>query len=308
MNWKIAGAPGAWGIEDVNNPNNPPYEKVLGDAALAGYKGIELGPYGYLPQDINTLQEALEKRKLTIVAGTIYDDLVSEANMEKVIEKTHITCGLLSKLPKPEQVEGQRYETPYLVVIDAVNEQRDTVAGHPEEAERLDDENWGRLVEHIKAISLVAKSYDVRVVIHPHAGGSIEFADEIDRMMNDLSSEEVGLCLDTGHLYYSKMQPHEWLKKYAHRLDYVHFKDINQDVYEQVIGSHTGFFKGCEQGVMCPIGSGSVDYEKVKEALMAINYNGWITIEQERDPLLADGSLEDARKSIAYLNDRGYGL
>ncbi|QUI21162.1 TIM barrel protein [Vallitalea pronyensis] len=308
MNWKIAGAPGAWGVEDAHHPHNPPYEKVLDDAALAGYKGIELGPYGYLPQEINALQEALEKRKLTIVAGTLYDDLVSEINVEKVMEKNRITCKLLSQLPKAEQVAGQRYKTPYLVVIDAVNKRRDTVAGHPEEAERLNDVHWNQLVEHIKGISVVAKEYGVRVVIHPHAGGYIEFADEIDRMMKDISADEAGLCLDTGHLYYSNMQPDAWLKKYAHRLDYVHFKDINQEVYTQVLKSHTGFFKGCEQGVMCPIGSGIVDYEKVREALIAIEYRGWITIEQERDPLLADGSLEDAKKSIAYLNARGYGL
>ena len=130
-----------------------------------------MGPYGYLPQDLKVLEEELDQRKLTIVAGTIYDDLVNNEGFEHVLEKTHITCGLISKLPKAERVDGQRFPTPYLVVIDAVNTKRDKVAGHPDEAERLDSEKWNQLVNHIKEISEVAKSYGVRAVIHPHAGG-----------------------------------------------------------------------------------------------------------------------------------------
>jgi len=308
MLWKIAGAPGAWGVEDSKNPNNPPYERVLSDASLAGYRGIELGPYGYLPQDINVLKKELEKHKLTIVAGTIYEDLLSEKNFETVIEKTKVTCELLSKLPKPSQIEGQRYETPYLVVIDAVNKIRDPFAGHPNEAVRLDNKNRERLIDHLRIVGEIAKSYGVRAVVHPHAGGYIEFADEIDYVMENLNSEEIGLCLDTGHLFYSKMSPDGWIKKYSDRLDYVHFKDVHLETYEKVLASYTGFFEGCEKGVMCPIGSGTVKYKAIKEALIEIGYKGWITIEQERDPLLADGSLGDAKKSINFLNQHGYNL
>lgn len=308
MYWKIAGAPGAWGVEDANNPNNPSYKRVLSDASLAGYRGIELGPYGYLPQDTDVLKTDLEKNKLTIVAGTLYDDLVSDENFESIIEKTKITCELISKLPKPDQLEGQRYESPYLVVIDAVNKTRDSFAGHPDEAVRLDSENRKRLISHIRTIGEIAKSYGIRAVVHPHAGGYIEFADEIDYVMENLNSDEIGLCLDTGHLFYSKMSPGEWIKKYADRLDYVHFKDVQLEIYEEVLSTYTGFFEGCEKGVMCPIGAGCVEYNEVKEALVEIGYKGWITIEQERDPLLADGSLEDAKESIKFLNQHGYNL
>jgi inosose dehydratase len=308
MFWKIAGAPGAWGVEDPKNIKNPPYERVLSDASLAGYRGIELGPFGYLPQDDNILKEELEKYKLTIVAGTIYDDLLSEENFETVIEKTKITCDLLSKLPKPTQINGQRYETPYLVVIDAVNKIRNPFAGHPDEAVRLDKENQERLINHLRIVGEIAKSYGIRAVVHPHAGGYIEFSDEIDFIMENLSSEEIGLCLDTGHLFYSKMSPDKWIKKYSDRLDYVHFKDVHLETYEKVLASYTGFFEGCEKGVMCPIGDGAVGYKDIKDALTEIGYKGWITIEQERDPLLADGSLDDAKKSISFLNQNGYNL
>lgn len=308
MNWKISGAPGAWGVEDPANPNNPTYERVLNDTKEAGYKGLELGPYGFMPLEEDKLSEELKQRELNIVAGTIYDDLIDEDNFSSVMVKTHDICQLISKLPQPEQVEGQRFRTPYLVIIDAVKDERNPLAGHPDEAQRLSDKKWNLMVDHIYQISKAAETYGVRAVIHPHAGGYIEFEDEIAKIMDDLTAEEVGLCLDTGHLYYSKMDPGEHIRKYGDRLDYIHFKDIDKKVYDKVMAEKIGFFDGCNIGVMCPIGSGCVDYDSVRQAMTDIGYNGWITIEQERDPLTCDGSIDDAKKSIGYLNNAGYNL
>lgn len=117
----------------------------------------------------------------------------------------------------------------------------------------------------------------VRPVIHPHAGGYIEFADEIEKVVRDIPYEVAGLCLDTGHLYYSHMDPVEYLKKYADKLDYVHFKDVNETVYRQVLGERIRFFDGCGKGAMCPIGTGSLDYPAIKQALSDIGYAGYIT-------------------------------
>ncbi|MCT4619578.1 MAG: sugar phosphate isomerase/epimerase [Marinisporobacter sp.] len=307
MSFKIASAPCCWGIEDATNPHNPPWQKVLDEASKAGYKGLELGPFGYLPQDIGILQDALSQRDLQIVAGTLYDDLVSPENFEKLVSKTHITCELISKLPKASQVVGQRYPTPYLVIIDQVNKVRSPFAGHPDKAPRLSTNEWNQMMKHIREIAkITSEQYGIRSVVHPHAGGYIEYADETIQFLNDIPSDIAGLCLDTGHLYYACMDPVEWLKKYADRLDYVHFKDINQSVYEDVIKRQIGFFEACAEKVMCPIGKGIIDYESIYKALNEIGYKGWITIEQERDPRDADGSLADISESRKFLSNLGY--
>lgn len=307
MSFKVASAPCCWGIEDANDPNNPPWQKVLDEASRAGYKGLELGPFGYLPQDVNMLYEALSKRNLEIVAGTLYDDLVSPNNFENLVIKTHITCKLISELPKATTVEGQRYPTPYLVIIDQVNKVRSPYAGHPEKAPRLSTKDWNLMIDHISEISkITSEEYGIRSVIHPHAGGYIEYEDETINFLNDVPSEIAGLCLDTGHLHYACMDPVQWLGKYADRLDYVHFKDINQKIYEDVIKREIGFFEACKENVMCPIGQGIIDYTAIKNKLLEIGYKGWITIEQERDPLDADGSFEDIKKSRDYLRKIGY--
>lgn len=46
---RIANAPCSWGVDDPQNPFLPPWDKVLSEAAQAGYKSIELGPWGFLP-------------------------------------------------------------------------------------------------------------------------------------------------------------------------------------------------------------------------------------------------------------------
>jgi inosose dehydratase len=57
---------------------------------------------------------------------------------------------------------------------------------------------------------------------------------------------------------------------------------------------------------MCPIGRGVIDYPAVKRTLEEIGYHGFITVEQERDPLNVAGSLEDVKQSRDYLRSVGF--
>lgn len=304
---KITGAPCCWGVDDPNNPYLPPWQKVLEEASEAGYHGIELGPYGYIPIDIEVVQAELERNKLFIVAGTIFDDLVSESNYTNLQKQVHDICTLITKLPKPPKEDGQAYPAPYLVIIDWGHEERDYAAGHPDKAHRLSQAKWKQMVSHIKGLAKFAlEEYGVRSVIHPHAGGYIEFADEIDQIAVDIPSDLAGLCLDTGHLYYSKMDPLVWLEKYKERCDYLHFKDIDARIYEDTMKQHIKFFDACGNGVMCPIGEGIIPYKEILDLLEKNNYSGYITIEQERDPRNAGTSLQDVRKSLNYLRSIGY--
>lgn len=307
MSIKITGAPCCWGVDDPKNPYLPPWEKVLDEASQAGYKGIELGPYGYIPLDIDTVAKALEQRGLTIIAGTIFDDLVDGQNIDNLKRQVHEICGLITKLPIVAKEEGQHFQTPYLVLIDWGHEERDYMAGHPDKAPRLSPKVWEEMMEHIKILAEIAwKEYGVRSVIHPHAGGYIEFSDEIQQLIKDIPYEIAGLCLDTGHLCYSKMNPIEWLRNHADRVDYIHFKDIDRKVYDVVMEEHIKFFEACGKGVMCPIGKGIIDYVAIKQLLEEIDYHGFITIEQERDPRNADTSLKDVSESLGYLKSIGY--
>ena len=104
------------------------------------------------------------------------------------------------------------------------------------------------------------------------------------------------------------MDPAQWLKKCASRLDYVHFKDVDEKVYREVLSMKLRFFEGCGKGAMCPIGKGTLNYPEIKETLQEIGYSGYITIEQERDPRNSDTSLRDVKESVTYLKSVGYNI
>ncbi|WP_127903696.1 sugar phosphate isomerase/epimerase family protein [Solirhodobacter olei] len=300
-------APCCWGVDDVKNPHLPAWEKVLDEAAAAGFGGLELGPYGYMPLDVDLMSEALEQRGLSIVAGTIFDDLVSPASRENLLRQTNEICSLITALPKPKSHSGQRFEAPYLTVMDWGHGARDYAAGHSERAPRLHDAAWAGMMENIRAIALLARDkYGVRAAIHPHAGGYIEFSDEVAKLAADIGPETAGLCLDAGHCAYSGMDPVEVLRRYWDRLDYIHFKDIDPGVYETVMGERIRFFDACAKGVMCPIGTGNIDYKAIRALLTELGYAGYITIEQERDPRNSGSILTDIAASRRFLRETGF--
>ncbi|UIJ94405.1 TIM barrel protein [Sinorhizobium meliloti] len=303
----ITTAPCCWGVDDVKNPHLPHWEKVLDEAKAAGFGGLELGPYGYLPLDLRLVSEALNERGLKIVAGTIFDDLVSIANRDSLLRQADEICALITKLPQPETLPGQRFEAPYLTVMDWGHEERDYAAGHSDRAPRLDAETWAGMIGNIRAIAELARDkYGVRATIHPHAGGYLEFADELARVVEDIPAELAGLCLDTGHTDYSGMDPADTLRRYWDRVDYIHFKDVDDAVYRKVMRERIRFFDACAKGVMCPIGRGRIDYAAVRALLIELGYSGYITIEQERDPRNTSSILEDLAASRSFLAHAGF--
>ena len=293
----LSTAPCCWGVDDVNNPYLPPWRQVLSEAAQAGYRGIELGPYGYLPLNVDELGGALAENGLHLIAGTIFDNLVDPVNLPSLLKQAHDICALLKALrPAGRQLEPH-HPAPYLVIIDWGHEVRDYAAGHSDKAPRLNTAEWSDMMAHIRKIADVAHRYGVRAVIHPHAGGYIEFADELAQLVQDIHPDVAGLCLDTGHLYYAGMDPAATLRQYASRLDYLHFKDIDPLVFDQVLGERITFFAACAKGVMCPLGRGIIDYPALRTLIRELDYQGYITVEQERDPRHVGGSLADVTES-----------
>lgn len=87
MSMNICGAPSCWGVDDPKNPYLPPWTRVLSEASQAGYRAIELGPWGYIPNDVDLVAEELNKNGLGIVVGTIFHDLVTPENQ---IGRAHV--------------------------------------------------------------------------------------------------------------------------------------------------------------------------------------------------------------------------
>jgi inosose dehydratase len=102
------------------------------------------------------------------------------------------------------------------------------------------------------------------------------------------------------------MDPVETIRRYADRIDYIHFKDIDAAKYADVMGRRIRFFEACAEGVMCPIGRGRINYPGLRALLSEIGYGGYITIEQERDPRNTGSILADLAASRTFLRQTGF--
>jgi inosose dehydratase len=101
----ITTVPCCWGVDDLSSPNILPWERVLDEVQAVRHGGIELGPHGYIPPELDQVKAVLKKRGLFIAAGTIVDDLVSPSNRENLLRHTDEMCSnLRTKLNRLNQI------------------------------------------------------------------------------------------------------------------------------------------------------------------------------------------------------------
>jgi len=294
----ISNHPCSWGVDYADCPTNPPWEKVIKCIADSGYAGSELGPVGYY--DPEKLGEKLESLKLQLVAGNIFEKLHEPAEVKAIIEKVHTSCRTLKK-----------FGAKYFVIVPHVCEEKIATAGRSADAPRLPKEQWDSFMEAIKQVAEVTKSYGIQCTLHPHAGCWIEYEDEIERALADLPADLVGLCLDTGHFTYAGMDPVAKYKKYASRVPYMHFKDIDGAVLAKLQKEKGGFWDGIKSGVFCPLGKGLVDFPAVLRAMKECGFSGWVTVEQDADNSISDEEarlmkpFECCKLNVEYLRSLG---
>jgi len=295
MSYPTGNAPCSWGVEFGDDPRNPPWQRVLDEAREAGYTGMELGPLGFLPEDPTVLAEAMAKRGMTLTAAVMFRPLHDPDAFGDILDVTHRTCRNLRALGA-----GQ------FVLIDSISERRVPTAGRPDEAERLTGDELAGLHARIREVATIARDeYGVTVSMHAHAAGFVEFEDEIDRLMDAVPAELLGLCVDTGHCEYARTDPVALYRRYHQRVPYVHYKDIDPAVRDAVVANRTGFYDACAQGLFCNLGDGVVDFAGFRDALAEHRFAGWGTVEQDCDPTAGNPVVDDARANMAHLRAVG---
>ena len=293
--FRLANAPCSWGVDFADRPENPSWSRVLDEAAAAGFSAIDLGPVGYFPTDPVRLADELGRRDLRLSAGGLFDPLTDPRAFDAVVEKTRRTCAILRDL-----------DAPRLVIIDRVSEERGATAGRSNDAPRLPPADWKAMMQRITELARIARDdYGVKSTLHAHAGCWIEYQDELDRAMNDLPDDLVGLCVDTGHAAYAGSDPVALIRRYGSRIGHMHFKNIDAAVHAACVADGTDFFSAIARGIFCPLGRGVVDFTEVRDALNAIGYSGIAVVEQDVDPTGDASPLANARESFGFLKSVG---
>ncbi|MCB1357521.1 MAG: TIM barrel protein [Maritimibacter sp.] len=296
MSIRIGNAPCSWGVEFADDPRNPAWRTVLRECAEAGYKGIELGPVGFMPEDPGVLGEALDECGLELIGGVVFRPFHDPAAWDDVLDATHRTGAAL-----------KAHGAQHFVIIDSISPRRAPTAGRPAEAEQMDAAEWAAFRERIVAVARIgAEDYGLTPELHPHAGGFLDFEPEVERFLAETDPDLVKLCIDTGHCTYAGFDPVAFMKRHMDRIAYVHFKSTDPAVKAAAIANRTGFYDACGQGIFCNLEGGEVDFPAVRDVLQAAGYEGWCTVEQDCDPTLDVTPMEDARRNRAYLESIGF--
>jgi len=296
MGINIGNAPCSWGVEFAGDPRNPDWRTVLRDCAQAGYRGIELGPVGFMPEDPGLLGDALAGEGLTLIGGVVFRPFHDPAAWDDVWDGALRTCRALS-------AHGARH----LVLIDSISPRRAPTAGRAGEAEQMEPAEWAAFVQRIRTVALLGtEEFGLTVGIHAHAAGFIDFEPELERLLDDMDEKLLRICFDTGHHSYAGYDPVAFMRRHMGRISYMHFKDIDPEVKASAIAARTGFYEACAQGIFCNLGEGDVDFPAVRQVLLDAGFDGWCTVEQDCDPAGDTSPLADARANRAYLQSIGF--
>lgn len=296
MTIEIGNAPCSWGVEFANDPRNPHWRQVLSDCAAAGYRGIELGPVGFMPEDPAILSDALSEFGLSLIGGVVFRPFHDPQAWDDVLDASHRTCRALV-------AHGAKH----LVLIDSISSRRAPTAGRASEAEQMDAAEWAAYRDRIATIARIGtKDYGLTVGIHAHAAGFMDFEPELERLLDEVDDSILKICFDTGHHSFAGFDPLAFMKRHIGRISYMHFKDIDPDVKASVIENRTGFYEACGQGIFCNLGKGDVDFAAVRKVLLDAGFDGWCTVEQDCDPTLGVSPLADAQANRAYLASIGF--
>lgn len=296
MSIRIGNAPCSWGVEFASDPRNPDWRQVLKECAEAGYKGIELGPVGFMPEDPAILGDALAENGLELIGGVVFRPYHDADAWADVLDATHRTARAL-----------KAHGAQHLVLIDSISPRRAPTAGRAGEAEQMEKPEWQAYRDRIaESARIGAEEYGLTVGIHAHAAGFMDFEPELERLLDEVDESILKICFDTGHHSYAGYDPVVFMKRHMDRISYMHFKDIDPAVKAAAIENRTGFYDACGQGIFCKLGQGDVDFPAVRQVLLDSGYQGWCTVEQDCDPTLDVTPMEDSRDNREYLESIGF--
>lgn len=287
MNVKVGTAPDSWGVWFPENEKQTPWERCLDEMEKAGYHGVELGPWGYLPNEYSKLKEELEKRNLALTATTLVGDLTSNEKTDELIALLDEMSDLQLRFPTAK----------YVVLIDDCY--TDLFTGELVRSPELNEKEWEQFIANIDKIKNHAKSqYGLEVVFHPHAESHIETEEQIERLLKD---SDINLCLDTGHHAYTDGDPVEFMKKHHTRIPYLHVKSCDLEVRKKMKDEGWSFAKAVSEDVMCEPEKGVVDFDAFVQVLKDIDFNGWAIVEQDMYPAPFEKPYPIAKRTYDYL-------
>jgi inosose dehydratase len=286
---RLGSCPDSWGVWFADDPAQTPWQRFLDELAEAGYRWLELGPYGYLPTDPARLREEADRRGLRVSGQGVFGGLHRPEKWQEDLAAARQVAELVTAMGAG-----------HVVLLP------DDAGPNPPE---LEPDRWRTLVEATSELGrILGEEYGVRAVFHPHADSHVGTQPQIERFLQDTDPASVSLCLDTGHVAYYEGDNVELIRKYPERIGYLHMKQADPAVVRQVREEGLDFATAVRRGVMCEPPGGEPDVEALLAAVdRHLDGELFMIVEQDLYPCDPDVPLPIATRTCKYLRQLGVG-
>jgi len=282
-------APIGWTNDDLPELGREnTWQQCLSEMALAGYEGCEIG--GQYPKDVEVLRKALDLRKLHI-CNSWFSTWFAEAPSKKTIDTYLPYLRFLQSL-------GAK--------VIGCSEQSGSTQGCTTamygERPQWDTQQWQKISQGYSELAKIAEDHGMKACLHHHMGTGIQTPVEIDRFL-DATPDNVSLLFDSGHIFASEgtqQAVEEVLKKTLPRVAHIHLKDCRPHIIAEVKVDNRSFLQAVKAGIFTVPGDGIIDFRPLFTEIDRSGYRGWMVVEAEQDPALAN-PLEYAIKARNYL-------
>lgn len=248
-------------------------ETILTEARDIGFAGIERGHL--FPSDPRELAEVLGRHDLDLI-GAWYGSslLIRDAEAEIAAMADHLA--LLRHLGSDVFIIAE--------TASSIHGRQDTpLSARP----RLSEQDWAVFGARLDQVAAHVAEQGLRLAYHYHLGTVVQNAADLDRLLA-ATKDQVGLVIDTGHAFYGGIDPAALVRRHPARVIHVHAKDVRPARMGGAKGEQGSFLDGVIAGMFTVPGDGAFDFAPLFDALVAIDYAGWIVIEAEQDPAKAN--------------------
>ena len=290
-NVKLGIAPIGWTNDDVPELGGEnTFEQCISEMALAGFHGTEVG--NKYPKDVKILRKALELRGLEICNawfGACFSSKPAEVVLNEFTEHRNFLYEMGAKVIGAAEVGNG-----ILGVNEPIFDAKPVYT----------DKQWDAVIDGYNFMAMIAEEKGMKLACHHHMGTGIQTMEEVDRFMACVN-KNVHLLYDSGHIFYSEGTYEsclELIEKYSDRIAHVHLKDVRAAALRKVKEEKLSFLESVILGVFTVPGDGSLDFKPILQLLADKGYEGWLVVEAEQDPAMAN-PFEYALKARTYINE-----
>jgi inosose dehydratase len=292
---RLGSCPDSWGVWFADDPRQTPWQRFLDELAEAGYRWLELGPYGYLPTDPARLREEVDRRGLKVSGQAVFGALHDRDRWDTDLRDARQVAELVTAIGAA-----------HVVLLPAGFRDLDGTWLGPR---ALDEQGWRTLVERTSELGrILNQDYGVTAVFHPHADSYVGTQPQVERFLQETDPASVNLCLDTGHIAYYRGDNVDLIRGYPDRIGYLHMKQADPAVVDQVEAEDLWFAEAVRRGVMCEPPQGRPDVEELLRAVDShLDGDLFMIVEQDLYPCDPDDPLPIATRTCKYLRQLGVG-